>query len=789
MPQVRGIVSGALTPVLSTTLTELVDPQLKAVGVGLGEMDVTVMGAHGFAPQAFSDAATTSEDTAVSIPVLANDTDRDGDPFTISSVTQGSHGTVVINAGGTVTYTPDVNFNGTDTFTYEIADGDGCTASASYTPAPNFHGTDSFRYTISDGNGGSSTASVTVSVSPVNDAPQAADDAVSTSEDTPLTVVVLGNDADVDGDALTISSVTQGAHGTVVVNADGTLSYTPAPDFDGMDSFRYTVSDGQGGTASAMVTITVSPVNDVPVAVNDSYTTAEGQALGFAAPGVLSNDSDGDGDTLATVLVSGPAHGTLTMNSDGSLTYTPAASYNGDDSFTYQVSDGQALSNVATVRLTVNAVNDAPVANDDSYTVAEDSTLTVAAPGVLGNDSDVDGDTLSTILGSGPLHGNLVLNGDGSFTYAPAADYNGSDSFTYRAFDGTASSTVATVSIIVKPVNDAPVANTDSATMNEDTAVIIAVLADDSDVDGDSLTVASLTSAAHGTVVLNADNTLTYTPAVNYFSGDSFDYTVSDGHGGSATATVSITVPPVNDAPVSQYESLTTAEDTLARGSVAATDADGDVLSYSVVSGPAHGSLAFNPDGSFSYVPAPDFSGSDSFTFQAHDGQADSNVATVSISVTAVDDAAVAVNDHFLTDEDTPLTVAAPGVLGNDSDVDSPTLTTVLVSGPMHGALTLNVDGSFSYTPFVDYNGSDSFTYQASDGALGSNVTTVSLSISPVNDAPVARGTPGFRPTSRPRTVKFSIGCSRPGPAIRWRAPTRPWRRGNLPSVIRTKPP
>src|SRR5204863_4724 len=204
--------------------------------------------------------------------------------------------------------------------------------------------------------------------------------------------------------------------------------------YNGNDSLTYKASDGQAQSGVATVTITVTPVNDAPVAANDdSYTTPEDTLLTVSAPGVLANDSDVDGDALSAVLVSGPAHGTLTLNGDGSFSYTPALNYNGIDSFTYRASDGSLESADATVTITVTPVNDAPVAaNDDSYTTPEDTQLTVRAPGVLANDSDVDGNPLSAVLVSGPTHRTLTLSGDGSFSYTPALNYNGIDSFTYR---------------------------------------------------------------------------------------------------------------------------------------------------------------------------------------------------------------------------------------------------------------------------------------------------------------------------------------------------------------------
>ena len=174
---------------------------------------------------------------------------------------------------------------------------------------------------------------------------------------------------------------------------------------------------------------------------------------------MLANDTDVDSATLTAALVAGPSHGTLTLNANGSFSYTPAANYNGTDTFTYTASDGSLTSNVATVSIVVNSVNDAPVAANDGYTINEDSPLTVVAPGVLGNDTDVDSATITAVLVAGTAHGSLTLNANGGFSYVPAANYNGSDSFTYKANDGSLDSNVATVSITVTAVNDAPVAS------------------------------------------------------------------------------------------------------------------------------------------------------------------------------------------------------------------------------------------------------------------------------------------------------------------------------------------
>jgi VCBS repeat-containing protein len=266
------------------------------------------------------------------------------------------------------------------------------------------------------------------------------------------------------------------------------------------------------------------------------------------APGVLDNDSDPEGDTLTAVVESGPAHGTLTLNADGSFRYTPAPNFNGADSFTYRASDGGASSNLATVDLTVTAANDVPAATDDAYSTAEDTQLTVDAPGVLANDSDADGDALSAVVGSGLAHGTLTLNANGSFAYTPAANFNGADSFTYRASDGSATSNLATVSITVSSVNDAPtvVVAKGGSCGGDDRSGTVNLSVADADNASSALTLTASSSntalVPNGNVVLGgggANRTLT-ARAVSGRSGTAVvTVTVRDGQ---ATGSVQLTV-------------------------------------------------------------------------------------------------------------------------------------------------------------------------------------------------------------------------------------------------------
>ncbi|MFC1716754.1 tandem-95 repeat protein [Candidatus Poribacteria bacterium] len=677
------------------------------------------------APLANDDSYTTDEDIVLSVSApgaLANDTDIEGDPLTAVLDMNVSNGSLVLSADG----------------------------SFDYTPALDWYGTDSFTYHANDGALNSNVSTVTITVDPVPDAPLANDDSYTTDEGTPLNISapgVLGNDSDVDGDSLTAILDTDVSNGILSLNSDGLFSYTPDPGSNGPDSFTYHANDGALDSNVATVTITVNPVNDAPVALDDPYSTDEDTTLNIPAPGVLGNDSDVNGDPLTAILDSDVSNGTLALNADGSFTYTPNADYNGPDSFTYHANDGFADSNIATADITVGAVNDAPVAYNDAYSTDEDTPLNIAATGVLSNDTDVDGDPLTAILDSDVSNGALALNANGSFTYTPNVDCNGSDSFTYHANDGFADSNIATVDITVGAVNDAPVANDDSYSTDEDTPLNIAapgVLGNDSDVDvGDTISAVLDSDVSNGTLALNADGSFSYTPDADYDGPDSFTYHANDGAADSNVATVTITVNPVPDAPVANDDSHTTDEGTplnIAAPGVLGNDidVDGDSLTAILDTDVSNGALALNADGSFSYTPDADYNGTDSFTYHANDGFADSNMATVDITVGAVNDAPVAYNDAYSTDEDIVLNVPATGVLSNDTDADGDPLTAILDSDVSNGALALNADGSFTYTPNADYNGSDSFTYYANDGAANSNIATVDITVGAVNDAPVA---------------------------------------------------
>ncbi|MBI5965682.1 MAG: tandem-95 repeat protein [Chloroflexi bacterium] len=692
----------------------------EAISVTLVEVNI--------APVADDQSVSTNENAALDVILTATDADLPANTLTYAVVDSPAHGTLS-GTGASLTYTPDANYNGADSFTYKVNDG-----------------------TVD-----SNVATVTININPVNYAPVSSNDGYATDEDTALITAplsVLDNDTDADGDPLTAVKVTDPAHGVLLFNTDGSFTYTPESNWHGADSFTYNANDELVDGNIATVNITVNPVNDMPNAVDDNAITTEGA---LTTINVLVNDTDVDGDALSVISTGTPAHGSVVINVDNTLGYTPVPLFHGTDEFTYTVSDGNGGTDTATVFVVIGAVNDPPTAGNDAYVTDEDTPLNISAPGLLANDGDPDGDAITAVLVNTTQHGSLALNPDGSFTYTPDANYNGSDSFTYKANDGSLDSSEATVTITINPVNDAPVANGTSVNVDEDAFVGITLTG--SDVDGDTLSFNVVTAPANGALSGTAPD-LTYTPNANFNGTDSFTFEVSDGFL-SGQAQINITVNPINDAPVAAidaYETNENSELNVAAPGVLANDADidGDILTAILVDNVLHGTLTFNPDGSFIYMPAANYSGEDTFTYKANDGTVDGNTVAVTIKVNLVNFAPSAFNDAYATDEDTTLIVSPAGVLINDTDPDGDTLTAIKLTDPLFGALIFNADGSFTYTPAPNWYGSDSFTYKATDGLAESNIAEVTITVSSVNDAPIANSQSVTTDEDTPKDITLS---------------------------------
>ncbi|HYI08856.1 MAG TPA: Ig-like domain-containing protein [Thermoanaerobaculia bacterium] len=458
-------------------------------------------------PVATDDGGTTSEEVPITIDVLANDTDPDNDVLTIDSFSQANNGSV-------------------------DCQGANCT----YTPTPGFSGTDSFIYTIKDPNGAMDTATVLITINGVNDPPVANDDGDMTSEDTPVTLNVLSNDSDPDGGSVFLTGHTQGLNGSVNCDGAGNCTYTPNPNYNGGDSFSYTITDGQD-TASATVLIAISALNDEPVANQDTLSTDQDTP---AVVNVLLNDTDADGDTLVVFDSTNGTKGSVTCEANGDCTYSPSPGESGSDSFTYTIADFNDGSATGTVLVNINPVNDPPIATPDSAATNENTPVAID---VLGNDSDPENDLFVLSSFTQPSNGTVTCTGN-TCTYTPDVNFEGIDEFKYNITDSSNNVATGTVTVTVIGANEPPVAVDDSASGFD--VIHINVLGNDSDEDGDSLTVISHSEAETGQVSCS-ESDCTYWPKRGFRGSDNFTYTISDG-AAMSTATVRIEVTR-NDCP------------------------------------------------------------------------------------------------------------------------------------------------------------------------------------------------------------------------------------------------
>lgn len=488
--------------------------------------------------------------------------------------------------------------------------------------------------------------------------------------------------------------------------------------------------------------------NKPPLAVSDTTTTNEDRALSST---VASNDSDPDNlasELTYTTLTSVAANqGVLTMNANGSYTFTPAANYNGIVTIDYRVCDLLGLCDTATLSITVTAVNDAPMAVNDPITIDEDN---VATGSVAPNDTDTEGDAMTyTAITTVPSNqGVLTMNANGGYTFTPAANFNGTVVIEYRVCDATLCDT-ATLTITVSPVNDAPVASSSTVPTNEDAPLTGTVITSITDVDdaSNTLTVTPITSipSGQGVLTLNPDGTYTFTPTPNFTGTVTVDYKVCDPSGACDTATLTITVTAVNDAPLAVNDTLITPEDTAATGSLATNDSDADntsaELTYTSLSNipGSQGLLVLNADGTYTFTPALNFNGTIHVNYKVCDLGGACDTATLTITLTAVNDAPVASNSNVPTGEDTP---TSGTVLPNIIDVDNPsnTLTvTPITNVPSgQGVLTMNPDGTYTFTPTPNFNGTVSVDYKVCDPSGACDTATLIITVNAVNDAPIA---------------------------------------------------
>ena len=490
--------------------------------------DITVEAVND-SPVAEDDLFTIDEDSQMSGDVKLDngngadyDNDNTSDNFTYTIVNVGlaeSNGTLVFNTNGTFTYSPNSNFFGIVSFSYRVCDNP---------IAPLIQQCDE--------------ASVTITVNQISDTPLAVDDNLWLKENSSINGNVFDNDQQLVDTPVIIFSNTTPTHGTLVINTDGSFTYTPNTDYFGNDSFEYTLKDIDGDESTATVYIVIDALDYNPIANNDFFTINEDQ---IGTGDLFANDQDFINNPVVVISNTNPDYGSVVVNANGTFTYTPNADFYGTDTFTYTLQDSDGDTDSATVTITVNSVNDIPVAVNDTNTTTED---TAVVGNVLLNDTNLGDKPVSVVLFTNPANGVVSIDSDGTYTYSPKSNFYGTDSFTYTIEDENGDTSTATVTIVINSVHDAPVANNDQVATLDNQQIIIPVLDNDEDADGDKLLIYILDGPSYGEVIVNQDGTLSYIANLgSYCNTDKFTYKICDNLGLCDTAEVTIDIG-VNDS-------------------------------------------------------------------------------------------------------------------------------------------------------------------------------------------------------------------------------------------------
>ncbi|TOF46054.1 RTX toxin, partial [Vibrio parahaemolyticus] len=659
------------------------------------------------APNAENDVITTEEDTAVTIDVLVNDSDVEGDALSIQSASVPSEQGSVDIVDGKLVFTPAENFNGEATITYIVTDGD-----------------------LTD------EAKVTVTVTPVNDSPVAVDDTTSIQEDTAVTIDALPNDTDADGDKLSIESASVPKEQGTVEVVDGKLVFTPAENFNGDAEITYTVTDGQL-TDEAKVTVTVNPVNDAPTIKVDAVESITEDAVNTdtVVATLTVRDTDTPEDQLTVSLENNSNGYFVLVGNEVKLTQVGVDAVNNDElnlkdlTISASVSDGVNPTANDSDSLVVNRVNDAPTVENaiaDQVLSEDFATYTIDLNEVF---KDTDSSLEFSVSGNNSIQISIV---NGVATINPTADWNGSEILTFTATDPSGESVSQTVNFTVAPVVDI---EADSTNVVEDTPTIINVLGNDTFEGKDKVvSLDAENGPKNGTVIVNNDGTVTYTPNDNYVGKDAFTYIVTSG-GVSESTTVEVNVTPVNDAPVAKDDIATTQEDTAVTIDVLPndTDVDGDKLSIQSASVPEAQGKVEIVDGKLVFTPAENFNGDAEITYTVTDG-ALTDQATVKVSVNAVNDTPVVesnIADQALAEDFTPYTIDLNTAFSDVDNVDGE--LTFSVSGNSNIQVAI-VNGIATITPTADWNGSETLTFTATDPSGESVSQTVNFTVAPVAD-------------------------------------------------------
>ncbi|MCF7484910.1 tandem-95 repeat protein [Vibrio sp. A2-1] len=709
---------------VTATATELSNDDSETVSQTIY---INATGAHiEHAPEALPVAATVEEDGSIIITqedLLANARDLDGDQLTaLNLATDDESVTITDNGDGTYTLTPDADFNGDVNFTFDVSDGDDVVST-----------------------------NLELTVSPVNDGPEAQDQTFTVGEDGVLTFNdqdLLTGATDIEGDDLSVEGVTYtGADGVLTDNGDGTYSFAPNENFNGDVNFSFNVSDGTD-TVTANIDVSVTPENDPPVAGSTSYTVHEDNSITISNEQLLANSSDIEGEVAIDSVTYGGSDGVLEINGNGTYTFSPNENFNGEVSLDVVVVDEDDAAVSTTAGITVLEVNDPPVAGPTSYTIDEDSVLTFNETQVLLNASDIEGDVqLVEINYDGP-DGIFSINGDGTCSLAPNENFNGQVQLdvTIQDEDGDQVDTHITVDVL--PINDVPVSGGLAYSVEEDGSITLSqeqLLSQASDVDGDDLTASNLIVDGDATVVANDDGSFTITPDANFNGDIDLTFDISDGTD-TLVATADLTVNPVNDLPQPQDQTFSIGEDGILNFTdedllTGATDIDGDDLSVEGVTYTgADGVLTDNGDGSYSFAPNENFNGDVNFSFDVSDGT-DTVQANIDVSVTPENDPPVAGSTSYTVHEDNSITISNEQLLANSSDIEGEVAIDSVAYTGADGVFEDNGNGTYTFSPNENFNGEVSLDVVVTDEDGATEATTAGITVLEVNDPPIAGST------------------------------------------------
>ncbi|MDH5933672.1 tandem-95 repeat protein [Vibrio splendidus] len=669
-------------------------------------------------------AYSVDEDGSITLSqeqLLAQASDVDGDDLTAANLTAGDNATVTANDDGSFTITPDADFNGDIDLSFDLSDG---------------------TETV--------VATADLTVNPVNDIAVVEDVAYTIEEDGSLTFTdeqLLAGASDIDGDELSVADVSYtGSEGVFTDNGDGTYTFAPNENFNGEVSLDFSVSDGTE-TVDANIDVTVTDVNDAPVAGATSYQMNEDGTITLSPEQLIANSSDVDGEvSLDSVSYSG-ADGILVQNEDGSVTFAPNENFNGDINLDVTVIDDDGATAQTTAGIEVIAVNDAPVAGNVAYSVDEDGSITLSQEQLLANASDVDGDALTASNLSAGDNATVTANDDGSFTITPDADFNGDIDLSFDVSDGL-ETVQAGVDLTVNPVNDLPTAEDQNFTVEEDGTLIFTdadLLAGAADIDGDDLSITDVSyTGAEGVFTDNGDGTYSFAPNENFNGDVNLGFTVTDGTE-TVEANIDVTVTDVNDAPVAGSTSYQMNEDgtiTISPEQLIAnsSDVDGEVSLESVTYSGSDGTLIQNDNGSVTFTPSENFNGDISLDAVVTDDDGATATTTAGIEVLAVNDGPESEEVKLTTAEDNTILITQDMLLAQATDIDN-TADELSASGlqidPSLGELLDNEDGTWSFTPNENFNGDVPMTFNVSDGQETISVDG-NIDVTPVNDAPEA---------------------------------------------------